>query len=145
MYSEPGTKIKVALVCRRKESPTVRIELPFDKLLFEGGIKACGTPSRYYRGGNRYKIRKFSDLVPVLGQDWHFRGQNALGDFCFVILETVEFYLHKRSPLVEYFPTSDGQVISQRRELGHMLVFTFVRGDGVKEDFGKNTDIFYKK
>ena len=43
---------------------------------------------------------------------------------------------------MEYLPTSDGQVISQRRELGYMLVFTFVRGDGVKEDFGENTDIF---
>ncbi len=52
----------------------------------------------------------------IIIQNWHFCGQNALGDFCFVILETVEFYLHRRAPLLEYFR----RVISQRRGLGYM-------------------------
>ncbi len=58
LYSEFGTKIKVSLKLKYRwsaEETAVRIELPFDKLLFEGGIKACGTPSRYYRGGQRYR------------------------------------------------------------------------------------------
>ena len=32
--------------------------------------------------------------------------------------------------------------MSVPRELGYMLVFTFIRGDGVKQDFGKDKDIF---
>ena len=75
---------------RRKESLTVRIELPFDKVLFEG-LKVCGTESRYYRGVQRYKIAKYANLNPLLGQNWHFRGINPNGDFCYVILSTLEY------------------------------------------------------
>ena len=64
LYFELGTKIKLSLLSRRKESPTVRIELPFDKVLYEGGIKAYGTPSRHYRGVQRYRIMNYSDLTP---------------------------------------------------------------------------------
>ena len=39
LYNELGSRIKSSLMSRRKESPTVRIELPFDiKVLFEGGL-----------------------------------------------------------------------------------------------------------
>ena len=71
LYNELGSRIKSSLISRRKESPTVRIELPFDKVLFEGGIKVCGTESRYYRGVQKYKIAKYADLNPLLGQNWH--------------------------------------------------------------------------
>ena len=148
LYYELGTRIKAALMSRRKESPTVKIELPFDKVLFEGGIKACGTVSKHYRGVQRYKITNYTDLDPMLGNNWHFRGINSTGDFCFVILDTVEYYLHRRASLVEYYPRSsnsalDGiDVTSRPRELGHMLVFTFIRGDGTKQDFGKDITIF---
>ena len=127
---------------RRKESPTVRIELPFDKV-FEGGLKVHGTESRYYRGVQRYKMAKYADLNPLLRQNWHFRGINPNGDFCYVILSTLEYYLHKREPLNEYFPSDlSNEFIFKSRDLGYMLVFIFVRGDGTREEFGNNSDIF---
>ena len=43
LYSELGNAIKKALISGRKESPHVRIEMPFDKLQFTGGFKACST------------------------------------------------------------------------------------------------------
>ena len=53
LYNPLGLRIKSSLISQRKESPTVKIELPIDKVLFEKGIKVYGTESRNYR---RYKI-----------------------------------------------------------------------------------------
>ena len=105
----------------------------------------CGTESmsKHYRGVQRYKITKYADLNPLLGNNWHFRGINPNGDFCYVILSTLEYYLHKREPLKEYFPSNGSKdFILKPRDLGYMLVFIFVRGDGTREEFGNNSDIF---
>ena len=141
LYSELGNSIKRALVSGRKESPHVRIEMPFDKLQFTGGLKASSTLLRIYRGIERYKITSYKDLDPLLGPNWHVRGINPNGDFCYVILDTLEFYLHKRKPLKEYLPSSGSPVVSER-ELGYALVFAFVRDDGTPATFGKDKSIF---
>ena len=141
LYNELGSRIKSSLMSQRKESPTVRIELPFDKVLFEGELKACGKELRHFCGVQRYKITKYADLNPLLGQNWHLHGINSNGDFCYVILSTLEYYLHKCEPLKEYFPSASGSenFILKPRDLGDMLTFIFVRGDGTREEFG---DIF---
>ena len=61
LYSELSVKVKCALSNRRKENPSIRIDIPFDKMLFDGGFKVYGTPSRVYRGTQRYKITNFKD------------------------------------------------------------------------------------
>ena len=124
LYFELGTKIKVSLLSKRKESPNIRLEVPFDKLLYEGGLKSCGRFRRTYRGIQRYGIAKYSDLNPLLGVNWHYRGLNDVGDFCFVILETVEYYIFKRAPIIEYIPAPSG-VVAETRQLGWTLIFTF--------------------
>jgi hypothetical protein len=48
-------------------------------------------------------------------------------DFCYVILNTVEFYLYHRRPLKE-FVLSDGKMKEICRRMGDMLVFCFVKG-----------------
>ena len=50
----------------------------------------------------------YRNLNVLLGKNWYFRGLNSQGDFCYVIKGTVEFYLHKRHPLQEFFPTEEG-------------------------------------
>ena len=40
LYNELSIKVKCALSSRRKENPSTRIDMPFDKLLFDGGLKA---------------------------------------------------------------------------------------------------------
>lgn len=141
LYFELGNTIKKALNSGRKESPHIRIEMAFDKLQFTGGLKAYSTSSRTYRGIERYKITSYKNLDPLLGKNWHVRGLNSNGDFCYVILNTLEFYLHKRKPLIEYLPTSEGPAVSVR-ELGYTLIFTFIRGDGTPDMFGKDSSIF---
>ena len=141
LYVELGNAIKKALNSGRKESPHVRIEMAFDKLQFTGGLKACSTSSRTYRGIDRYKITSYKDLDSLLGKNWHVRGLNSNGDFCYVILNTLEFYLHKRKDLIEYLPTSEGSAVSVR-EQGYTLIFTFIRRDGTPDMFGKDSFIF---
>lgn len=142
LYTELRNKIKSALNSGRKESPVVRIDMPFDKLQFDGGLKQYGTFVRTFRGIDRYNISHYHDLNVLLGKNWHFRGLNSQGDFCYVIKGTVEFYLHKRHPLQEYFPGEEG---AQTLDLGYMLTFIFVRGDGTPSDFGKDRIVFYDR
>lgn len=141
LYKELTGRVKIALNSGRKQSPCIKIEMPFDTIHFNGGLKSYGVKSRNYRGIQRYKINKYEDLNPLLGDNWHVRGLNAAGDFCYVILDTIEFYLYKRRPLIDYVPSADGTA-ETKIELGHNLVFTFVRGDGTASDFGRIPHIF---
>ena len=119
--------------------------MSFDILLFNGGLKVAGVPSKVVHGTQRYKINHFRNLTPLLGSHWHFRGLNNHGDYGYVILETVEHYLHKR-PLVEYLPPQPpSESISNKcTEKGYMLAFHFMCGYGTGATFGKDKTIFYE-
>ena len=72
LYKELGFKIKQLLTCGRKQSPTAKVQMGFDNILFVGGLQAAGTPSSMKNGYMRYKINNFSDLDTLLGKGWHF-------------------------------------------------------------------------
>lgn len=141
LYRELGNRIKCSLQSSRKDSPMVKIDLPFDKLLFDGGLAKVGTKKRVYYKQQRYSIKSYKDLDPLLGSGWHWRGLNEAGDFCFVILTTLEYYIKHKKPLKEFFPPTS-KVHSATRDLGYTLVLTFVRGDGTPSQFGTSKDIF---
>lgn len=142
LYHELATRIKTALNSSRKVSPTVKIDLPFDRIEFYGGLGVYGVKKCCIRGIQRYTITKFQDLNPLLGVNWHYRGININGDFCHVILNTVEFYLHRRRSLKEFVPSADNEVREICRRTGDMLVFCFVKGDGTPAQFGTDKTIF---
>ena len=125
--------IKASLQCHRKG---IRLSLTFDKELYESGLyqleKEVTDPGR--RGVRKYSIAKYSDLNSILGDKWFIRGINPSGDFCYVVLETVRFYLTKKPALPDYNPDT-GTVNHYFR--GYNLIFSFVRGDGVAQDFQK--------
>ncbi len=119
LYTELTRRIKQSLNCVRKESPVVRIDMPF-------GTKARGYFAREHYRTECFRIHEYRDLNP-LGKDWHWRGFNCNGDYCYVVLNTVEYYLYRRQPLKEYVPAEAGPLL-QLRELGYTLVFQFVQG-----------------
>ena len=80
---------------------------------------------REVRGEEHYTIQDYDDLVPFLGERWFIRGINAHLDFCAVIKETVMYYLHKKAPIVDH--------LNGTSESSYVLVFKFVRFDGVKD------------
>ena len=85
-HSDPlRLRVKQALECGRKSSPV-------------------GVPFKRVQGIQHYKIKKYQDLDFYLGSSWHYRGLNSNGDYSFVELETVEFWLRKARSLVEYIP-----------------------------------------
>ena len=141
LYNELASRIKLSLNCVRKQSVIVRIDMPFDLIQYQGGLKVHGYFARCHYKTERYKIHAYKDLNPLLGTNWHYRGINPNGDFCYVILDTVEYYLYRRQPLKEYIPGGEEPIL-EYREMGHMLVFQFVRGDGTRSEFGKDATIF---
>ena len=130
LYQELAYQIKLALDSRGRRDPEVRIELPFDKVLFEGGLKQAGCYLRTSRGNTVYSIKRYADLSALLGSNWHIRGINERMNFCYANLRSIHFYLYKRQALIDY--TFNGK---QDIDSGHLLVFKFVRMDGVQEDW----------
>ena len=141
LYKDLRFKIKLAMSCSRKASPSVRICMSFDILLFNGGLKPSGVPSRQVAGNQYYKIQHYRDLNPLLGSCWHYRGLNNNGDYCYVVLETVEYYLRKGPSLVEYYPGS-GTISSSKVDTGHVVCFSFVCNYGNATTFGTDKNIF---
>ena len=120
----------------------VKIDLPFDRLEYGGSLCLCGTTKRLLRGVQHYSITQYQDLDPLLGKNWHYRGLNINGDFCYVLLDTVEYYLYHRRPIRGYVPGQPRPVL-QSHEMGDMLVFTFVKENGTPDRFGKDKNIFF--
>ena len=67
--------------------------MQFDKNMFCQGLQCRGIESRTVRGITYYKISTYKDLDELLGHNWHYRGINSAGDFCHVVLDTVEYHL----------------------------------------------------
>lgn len=127
LHSELAYRVMMALNSSTRSDPDIRIELPFDYYLFCGGLRQAGYLIK--KNDEVYGIKRYSTLSPMLGEQWHLRVLNRQKDFCYAMLETVQFYLYRREPIITSFEplrTMDG---------GHMLVFKFVRGDGVQRHY----------
>ncbi len=84
-----------------------------------------GTKKQKIRGVQHYKIKQYQDLDCLLGQNWHYRGLNSSGDFGYVILNTVDFYIYTAHTLTEYFPSPS---FVPQKSTRHMGFFCFIRG-----------------
>jgi len=80
LHSELARRSKQSLNCVRKETPVVHMDMPFDFVLYEGGLKARGYFAREYYRTERYKIRQYKDLNTLLSTNWHWRGLHLNGD-----------------------------------------------------------------
>ena len=94
LHAELASRIKSNLSSSRTNSPEVRIEIPFDKDLYNStsGLKSKGREVKIIRGIMHYSLASYSDLVPILGKNWYIRGFNEAGDCCYVLVETVRFF-----------------------------------------------------
>ena len=76
----------------------------FYYLLFVGGLQATGIAKTSVRDITRYKIQAYNNLDFLLGTNWHYRAINKNGDYAYIILDSVEYYLSKQPTVVEYMP-----------------------------------------
>ena len=61
LYNELASRIKLSLNCVRKQSVIVRIDMPFDLIQYQGGLKVHGYFARYHYKTERYKIHAYKD------------------------------------------------------------------------------------
>ena len=69
----------------------------------------------------------------ILWSKWYERIINFNGDFCYVIPNTVRFWLHEKRAGQRIFHLLKNQI-----ENDLQIIFTFVRGDGVKAEYHTN-------
>ena len=144
LYKDLGVRIKKALSCTRTSSPQIKVVMPFDILMFYGGLRASGIPTKVVGGNQHYKINHYRDLNHLLGRNWHFRAINANGDYGYVVMETVSFYIRRNKPLTEYTLVDDS-FVAKSVHTGYSLTFSFVYNYGSKDTFGKDGTIFFDK
>lgn len=87
-----------------------------------------------FRGRDVHCVENNFDLCGLLGNRWYERIQNFNGDFCYVIPGTVRFWLLEKKAIKEFFYIGDN-LIESHIENDLQIIFTFVRGDGVKVDY----------
>ena len=112
--------------------------MPFDQFLYVGGLQQAGKKLKNYRGHDIYGIEKYDNLVPILGPRWHVRVYNEQMDFGYVMLETVQYHLHRRQPLPDYQPDLE---LRHTVDGGYAVIFHFIRGDGVRSHWDKFIEI----
>lgn len=138
-FDRLSRKIKHQLFATKRESPEVRVEEVLERDIYDvylshiGEIKNC-------RGRRIHCVNNIQDesLSALLGAKWFERILNKNGDFSYIITGTIQFWLHQKPPIKEYLSVGK-QLVENEIENDLMLIFTFVRGDGVRSEHA--TDI----
>jgi len=128
LFKELSLCIKRALSCGRKASPEVKITMPFDVTLFNEGLRLAAVLLKKSRGHiqlQQYKIRHCKDLNRFLGTDWHIRVINENDDYRYIVYDTVQFYIHRNRPVVEYVSSPNNGLTCHSIDAGYSLVFNF--------------------
>ena len=135
-----GFQIKQALSCGQKQSPVVRIDMPFDLIQFNGWVEGSWNSIKSCTWHPAIQ-NHFRDLTSLLGSHWHIWGFNENGDYGYVILETVEYHIHKHQPLVKYLPLQSPAENIADNSIKGLCVSIFACGYGTKSTFGKDRRI----
>lgn len=136
--TELACSIKKHLFPSRSEDPEVRIQILCDgatfQLLQSKGVHVVG--ARAGSSQEKYTISSYSDFDELLGERRHIQVVNAVGDFSYIVLKTICFYLTKGRPILNYKVSQNEDrtldLVPTYIERLHSLIFTFVRGDGNK-------------
>ena len=126
-------EIKRKLWSGRRDDPDIRIEINVDADVFDGGLGQI-VRGIQIRGRKVYSINDNSNLDHLLGLKWNERVFNENGDFAYVVKGTVKYWLTKKNPIIE-FKYMGGKFVRSEIEGLHILVFTFVRGDGNRRQY----------
>ena len=136
MFCRLAREIKFGLFSSKRESPAVRIETCIDMDIYQVYLSDIGVV-RESRGRNVHYLNNNRQLCNILGNKWHERILNINGDFCYVIAGTVQFWLHEKNPVKEFVYMGD-TLFESHIQNDLELIFTFVRGDGVSEEYNSD-------
>ena len=65
LYKDLSMQIKKSIVCSRNASPKVKIIMPFDLWMFNGGMKMAGRPVKKIGRVQYYELDNYQDLIQV--------------------------------------------------------------------------------
>lgn len=130
-------EIKRKLWSGRRDDPEIRIEVNVDCDVFDRGLGKV-VKGIQIRGKKVHTIKDNADLDHILGLKWNERIFNENGDFAYVVNGTVQYWLTKRNPIME-FKYIGGKFVRSEIEGLYALVLTFVRGDGNKRQYISRT------
>ena len=136
LFSRLSREIKFSLFSTKRESLEVRIEMQIDMDIYYTHLQNIGFVKKS-RGREVHCVDNNSQLCDLLGSKWFERIQNVNGDFCYVIPGTVTFWLHEKKPVKEFVYVGD-TLVESHTESDLQVIFTFVRGDGVKAEYNSN-------
>ena len=110
----------------------MRIEQEIEEDAFEHNFKHVGA-IKYHKGRKIHCLNSPVDpeLNHLFGVKWSERNLNINGDFSYLAKGTIQFWTHKKGPIKEFVEIG-GHLFEKQIENDLVLVFTFVRGDGVK-------------
>lgn len=138
-FDRLSRKIKHSLIAAKRESPEVRVEELCDLDVYNFYLKDVGeTKNSMGRQVHCVESVKDLSLVRLLGERWYERILNKNGDFCYVMRGTIQFWLHQKKAIKEYILVGK-QLLEKMLENDLILVFTFVRGDGVGSEYTHDT------
>ena len=124
--------IKDLLISSRRGSPTCSFVMPFDKVVFDS-LAIRGVLAQRRRVHRQiYTIPRLSRFDDLFGERWYIRG---LGDFCYVIPGSVEFYLKQRKGRADYQVQADDTLLKNIYGQCYQLTFSFIRGDGTSSQW----------
>ena len=136
LYKELAYRVKSMLISNRKGDPNCRTIMPFDKVSFDSLVLRSSTSNEYLHCKRKiYTLTNLSKFDDLLGKRWYIRGLNVAGDFCYIIHNSVRFYLRNCKGKIDYQLLDDGTLVEQYFGKGCYLVFSFVRGDGVSSQW----------
>ena len=136
LFEELACRIKSLLSSNRKGDPNCRSIMSFDTVSFDSLIIRSSMLPRNEQAHvhckrNVYTVSNLSKFDDLLGERWYIRGLNTAGDFCYIIHNTVRFYLKHTKGKVDYQLLNDGSLVKRYYGKGYQLVFSFIRGDGI--------------
>lgn len=125
----------MSLFSSKRESPEIRVEQEIEMDVYEHYFKRIGDV-KIDKGRAVHCVHSPADpaLVDLLGEKWSERILNINNDFSFVTKGTIQFWTHTKAAIKE-FVNIGGNLYENQIENEIVLVFTFVRGDGVKQDY----------
>ena len=137
-FDRLARKVKHQLFATKKESPEIRIEEVIERDIYDAYLTQVGD-FKWVKGKKVHCVEKAEDehFCGLLGLKWNERILNRNGDFSYVVRGTIQFWLHQKSPIKEFFSVGK-QFVENEIENDLVLVFTFVRGDGVNSEYNTN-------
>ena len=120
LFENIAEKVQGSLSGDRLKDPHCRLEIDGEEDVFDNFLKMYNKEEN-----GRYFPESYNDLNNVLGSKWDERIYNKLGDFAFVVPDTLKFHVRSRKPATRFI-YQGGAFVDSVKKRKPVLIATFV-------------------